>query len=131
VGKIQPALWGFIFSSKISMSTELEMSLPGLRHSSAKMAELSNPLSPPIAILARMLTVSKEKPGQVKDKDPFGEICFDLPHYKAPLRRLINLFPSGQATKRQLFLCTFLNIFNLLSFGIIGDGETCPSPESY
>jgi hypothetical protein len=61
---------------------------------------------------------------------PFGKVRFELPHYKGALRRLINLFRNGQATRRQLFLCSFLNIFNLVGFGIIGDGETCASPES-
>jgi hypothetical protein len=61
----------------------------------------------------------------------FGKICFESPHHQRLLRRLINLCPNGQAPKCQLFRCSFLNIFNLLSFGIIGDGETCPSPESY
>src|ERR1700722_9475793 len=43
-----------------------------------------------------------------------------------PLRRLINLSRSEQATKRQPFPCSFLNIFNLLSFGNIADSEPCP-----
>jgi hypothetical protein len=58
---------------------------------------------------------------------PFWKVRFELPHHKGALRRLINLIRNGQATKRQLFLCSFLNIFNLLSFGIIGDSEPCPS----
>jgi hypothetical protein len=49
---------------------------------------------------------------------------------RGALRRLINLSRSEQATKCQLFLCSFLNIFYLLSFGIIDGGETCASPES-
>lgn len=64
---------------------------------------------------------------------PFGKISFEScesPHLQRPLRRLLILSHSGQATKRQLFLYSFLNIFNLLSFGIISDGETWPSPES-
>ena len=31
---------------------------------------------------------------------PFGEVCFEFPHYKGALRRLINLSRNGQATKR-------------------------------
>ena len=62
---------------------------------------------------------------------PFGKISFESPHHQRLLRRLRILSHSGQATKRQLFLCSFLNMFNLLSFGIIGDSETRPSPESY
>jgi hypothetical protein len=62
---------------------------------------------------------------------PFGKISFESPRYQRPLRRPLILSHSGQPTKRQLFLCTFLNIFNRLSFGIIGDGATCPSSESY
>jgi len=61
---------------------------------------------------------------------PFGKISFESPHHQRPLRQLVILSHSAQVTKRQLFLCSFLNIFNLLSFGIIDDGETRPSPES-
>ena len=62
---------------------------------------------------------------------PFGKISFESPRYQRPLRRLLILSHSGQATERQLLLCSFLNIFQLQSFGIIGDSDTCPSPESY
>lgn len=62
---------------------------------------------------------------------PFGKISFESPHDQRPHKRLLILSHSEQATKRQLFLCSILNIFNRLSFGNIGDSETCPSPESY
>lgn len=41
----------------------------------------------------------------------FGKIYFELPHHQRLLRRLINLCSNGQATKHQLILCSFLNIF--------------------
>jgi hypothetical protein len=62
---------------------------------------------------------------------PFGKISFESPHDQRPLRWLVILSDSGQATKGQFFLCSFLNIFNLSSFGIIDDGETRPSSESF
>ena len=62
---------------------------------------------------------------------PFGKISFESPHHQRPLRRLLILSHSGQATKGQFFLCSFLNLFNLLSRGIIDDGETRPSSESF
>jgi hypothetical protein len=61
----------------------------------------------------------------------FWRDLFDSRHYKGALRRLIKLSRSGHAIKRQLFLCSFLNILNILSFGNIGDSETSLSPESY
>jgi len=57
---------------------------------------------------------------------PFGMISFESPHHQRPLRRILILSHSGQATKGQFFPCSFLNIFNLFSFGIIGDGEPRP-----